>query len=376
MLSSADFKVFGKVWDGTSQVGIYTELRQNPSNEIRFLYEGNTYLYVISEHNNTNVWQGIGFNLSVNKIRKGQQFTIKMPFYWLTGHQNNAGIYVEIKNHKTGSILWNTRIDTIDIHGDTWDVRAYQFTANRDFETSDYSFWIYAVQNGGFCISTPYMCEGNKFYSKYSPAPEDVHLQNSRIESSITQVKNEIRLAVTENNFGTVLTQNATSLRLAWNNISNYVQFENAGMSFYEGTVTKNNLRARIDDGTYSFWRDGYQVGSMGTGVARTEPDKKGLSFFLDKDGTYMAWSYRNDNNLDNAYTFKWMYTRQGFNGYEADTLNAGCTVNFGWNVIKNFKFHSGAIDVKDGITGRFNVKTDFGEETLIFKNGLLVSGR
>lgn len=376
LLSSADFKVFGKVWDGTSQVGIYTELRQNPSNEIRFLYEGNTYLYVISEHNNTNVWQGIGFNLSVNKIRKGQQFTIKMPFYWLTGHQNNAGIYVEIKNHKTGSILWNTRIDTIDIHGDTWDVRAYQFTANRDFETSDYSFWIYAVQNGGFCISTPYMCEGNKFYSKYSPAPEDVHLQNSRIESSITQVKNEIRLAVTENNFGTVLTQNATSLRLAWNNISNYVQFENAGMSFYEGTVTKNNLRARIDDGTYSFWRDGYQVGSMGTGVARTEPDKKGLSFFLDKDGTYMAWSYRNDNNLDNAYTFKWMYTRQGFNGYEADTLNAGCTVNFGWNVIKNFKFHSGAIDVKDGITGRFNVKTDFGEETLIFKNGLLVSGR
>lgn len=376
LLSSADFKVFGKVWDGTSQVGIYTEIRQNPSNEIRFLYEGNTYLYVISEHNNTNVWQGIGFNLSVNKIRKGQQFTIKMPFYWLTGHQNNAGIYVEIKNHKTDSILWNTRIDTIDIHGDTWDVRAYQFTANRDFETSDYSFWIYAVQNGGFCISTPYMCEGNKFYSKYSPAPEDVHLQNSRIESSITQVKNEIRLAVTENNFGTVLTQNATSLRLAWNNISNYVQFENAGMSFYEGTVTKNNLRARIDDGTYSFWRDGYQVGSMGTGVARTEPDKKGLSFFLDKDGTYMAWSYRNDNNLDNAYTFKWMYTRQGFNGYEADTLNAGCTVNFGWNVIKNFKFHSGAIDVKDGITGRFNVKTDFGEETLIFKNGLLVSGR
>ena len=376
LLSSADFKVFGKVWDGTSQVGIYTEIRQNPSNEIRFLYEGNTYLYVISEHNNTNVWQGIGFNLSVNKIRKGQQFTIKMPFYWLTGHQNNAGIYVEIKNHKTGSILWNTRIDTIDIHGDTWDVRAYQFTANRDFETSDYSFWIYAVQNGGFCISTPYMCEGNKFYSKYSPAPEDVHLQNSRIESSITQVKNEIRLAVTENNFGTVLTQNATSLRLAWNNISNYVQFENAGMSFYEGTVTKNNLRARIDDGTYSFWRDGYQVGSMGTGVARTEPDKKGLSFFLDKDGTYMAWSYRNDNNLDNAYTFKWMYTRQGFNGYEADTLNAGCTVNFGWNVIKNFKFHSGAIDVKDGITGRFNVQTDLGEETLIFKNGLLVSGR
>ena len=200
LLSNSEYNVFGKKWDGASQVGIYTEIRQNTSNEIRFLYEGNTYLYVISEHNNNYVWQGVGFNLSVNKIRKGQQFTIKIPFYWITGHQNNAGIYVEIKNHNTGAILWNTRIDTIDIHGDTWDMRVYQFIADRDFDTSEYSFWIYAVQNAGFCISTPYMCEGNKVYSKYSPAPEDVHLQNSRIESSIKQTKDEIDLKVSKDN--------------------------------------------------------------------------------------------------------------------------------------------------------------------------------
>lgn len=200
LLSDSEYNVFGKKWDGTSQVGIYTEIRQSTSNEIRFLYEGNTYLYVISEHNNDRVWQGIGFNLSVNKIRKGQQFTIKIPFYYLTGHQNNEGIYAEIKNHKTGAILWRTRLDEIDIHGDTWDMRAYLFTADRDFETSEYSFWIYAVRNGGFCISTPYMCEGNKMFSKYSPAPEDVHLQNSRIESSIKQTKDEIDLKVSKDN--------------------------------------------------------------------------------------------------------------------------------------------------------------------------------
>ena len=200
LLNVSDYNVFGKRWDGTSQVGIYTEIRQNTSNEISFLYEGNTYLYVISEHNTTNVWQGIGFNLSVNKIRKGQQYTIKIPFYWITGHQNNAGIYVEIKNHNTGSILWNTRMDTIDSHSDTWELKVYQFTANRDFDTGEYSFWIYAVQNGGFCISIPYMCEGNKIYSKYSPAPEDVHLQNSRLESSIRQTKDEIDLKVSKDN--------------------------------------------------------------------------------------------------------------------------------------------------------------------------------
>lgn len=200
LLSDSEYNVFGKRWDGTSQVGIYTEIRQSTSNEISFLYEGHTYLYVISEHNNNRVWQGIGFNLSVNKIRKGQQFTIKIPFYYLTGHQNNEGIYAEIKNHKTGTVLWRTRLDDIDIHGDTWDVRAYLVTADRDFETSEYSFWIYAVRNGGFCISTPYMCEGNKMFSKYSPAPEDAHLQNSRIESSIKQTKDEIELKVSKDN--------------------------------------------------------------------------------------------------------------------------------------------------------------------------------
>ena len=200
LLNVSDYNVFGKKWDGTSQVGIYTEIRQNTSNEIRFLYEGNTYLYVISEHNNARVWQGVGFNLSVNKIRKGQQFTIKIPFYYLTNHENNEGIYAEIKNHKTNSTLWRTRIDTIDIHSDTWDMRAYLFTADRDFDTSEYSFWIYAVRNAGFCISIPYMCEGNKMFSKYSPAPEDVHLQNSRIESSIKQTKDEIDLKVSKDN--------------------------------------------------------------------------------------------------------------------------------------------------------------------------------
>lgn len=200
LLNVSDYNVFGKRWDGTSQVGIYTKIRQDVTNEVSFLYEGNSYLYVISEHNTSNVWQGIGFNLSIKKIRKGQQFTIKIPFYWITGHQNNAGIYAEIKNHNTGSILWNTRIDTIDIHGDTWDIRVYQFTADRDFDTSEYSFWIYAVRNGGFCISTPHMYEGNKMFAKYSPAPEDVHLQNSRIESSIKQTKDEIDLKVSKDN--------------------------------------------------------------------------------------------------------------------------------------------------------------------------------
>ena len=376
ILSDSDYNIFGKRWEPTDKQGVYTKIRQDTGEYVPFLYYGNSYLVVISQNNTRNVWQGVGFNLSKKKLFKGEQYSIRIPILILGGYTRDSDIRIEIKNHNTGKIIWGERLSDDYTVNDLWYGKAFNFTVNETVDLSDYAFWVYNVKNGGFCISTPFMCKGVELPNYHSPAPEDFYLQTSRIESSIVQTKNEIRSAVTENNFGTVLTQNATSLRLAWNNISNYVQFENGGMSFYDGTVTKNKLRARITDGNYTFWRDGYQLGSIGTGIVNTQPDKRGLSFFLDKDGTYMAWSYRKDNNNDNIYSFKWMYTRQGFGNYEADTLNAGCNVNFGWNEIKNFKFHSDSLDVKDGITGSFNVKTDIGEETMVFKNGLLISGR
>ena len=360
MLSESDFKKIGN----TVELDLYQE------------YQGLPYLSVFQFGKTSNVWQGVGFDLSLTRINKGETYSIRIPMFVSESQRPDEGSYVEIKNHDTREILWQTRLDTNKYPIGSWNTHEYTFTASKDMNISKSSFWIFHVKNGYLAFAKPYMCEGDTLPKNYSPAPEDFYLQNSRIESSIIQTKNVIKSAVTENNFGTVLTQNATSLRLAWNNISNYVQFENGGMSFYDGTVSRNKLRARIDDGTYSFWRDGYRVGSMGTGIVNEQPDKKGLSFFLDKDGTYMAWSYRNDNNNDNLYSFKWMYTRQGFEPYEADTLNAGCNVNFGWNEIKNLKIHSSSFYLKNGMSGTFNVKTEVGEETLIFENGLLVSGR
>lgn len=195
----------------------------------------------------------------------------------------------------------------------------------------------------------------------------------SEMESKINQTKDQIEQSVKKNEFGTVLTQNAEYLRLAWNNISKYIQFENGGISFYQGGQTnKNKMTARITDGVYTFWRDGYEVGSMGTGYFAKQPTKRGISFFLDTDGSYMGWGYKHNKN-DDSYIFKWVYTSKNINGYEDDTLNAGCTVDFGWNKIKKFKLNSSECNVLDGITGTFNIQTEVGEETFAFRNGLLV---
>jgi hypothetical protein len=196
----------------------------------------------------------------------------------------------------------------------------------------------------------------------------------STVYSEIEQTKNQIRSAVMENNFGTILTQNAHHLRLAWNNISKYIQFENAGMSFYEnGVVNQNKLTARVTDRGYQFWRDGYELGSMGTNKYKYDDAKKGIQFDLEYDGWFMGWAYR-QKKTDNAYTWKWIYTSGSFADYDADSLNAGCNVNLRWHYLKKARINPNEISVDDGVTDTIQVAlADGGSVTLRIKNGFIL---
>ena len=205
LLNDSDYKVFGKVWDAESKQGIYTQIRQSTGDGVSQLYNGNSYLFIIAQNNTRNVWQGIGFKLSTNYMQYGSKYSLRIPCLILSGFPPDKGIYMEIKNHNTGKIIWNYRLDKIiypagerDAYPGVWIERTATFQLERAEVLSDYSLWIYAVQNGGFCISAPYMCEGDVLPKNYSPAPEDVHLQNSRIESSIKQTKSDIELKVSE----------------------------------------------------------------------------------------------------------------------------------------------------------------------------------
>lgn len=205
LLNTSDYKVFGKVITDENSQGVYTQIRQSTSDVVGQLYNGNSYLYVVAQNNTKNAWQGVGFKLSTNYMQYGSKYSLRIPCFILRGHPPDKGIYLEIKNHNTGKIIWNYRLDKIiypagerDAYPGIWIERTATFQLERAEVLSDYSLWIYAVQNGGFCISAPYMCEGDVLPKNYSPAPEDVHLQNSRIESSIKQTKSDIELKVSE----------------------------------------------------------------------------------------------------------------------------------------------------------------------------------
>ena len=207
LLNASDYKIFGKVITLDSLQGVFAQIRQNTDNTVGSLYNGNPYLYVVAMNNTQPSWQGVGFKLSTNYMQYGSKYSLRIPCYIPNDVTIDKGLYMEIKNHNTGNIIWNYRLDKqtfpageFDTTKGIWIERTATFQLERAEVLSDYSFWIYAVQNGGFCISAPYMCEGDVLPKTYSPAPEDVYLQNSRLESSIKQTKDEIELKVSKDN--------------------------------------------------------------------------------------------------------------------------------------------------------------------------------
>lgn len=197
------------------------------------------------------------------------------------------------------------------------------------------------------------------------------YMTKEQVSSEIKLLKNKVETAVTDGNFGTKLTQNANSLRLAWNNISNYIQFENAGLNFYNGARMKT---ARIDEGQYKFWRDGYYLGHIGTNQYVKDARVKGIVFDLDSDGSFMAWSAR-ENASDNEYTLKWFYTKKAFGNYGSNTLNAGCDIDMDYHYINRVKIDPHMINVDYAVTDTiFVTLADGGTARLQIQNGIIIN--
>ena len=213
------------------------------------------------------------------------------------------------------------------------------------------------------------------------------YLTKTETEASIRVMKDKIENVVTTDNFSTTLTQNARAVKVAWNEISEYVQFEEGGLNFYAGTSDKNNLKARIDGGDYTFWRDGKRLGSMGTATYANDKRLKGIQFSLENGygGTsaFMGWGYR-EHATDEYLTWKWVYSSVQVGENSVDTLNAWCSVDFHNNLLENGRTMSDSLVFIDGvtryipivhsITSRGDGGVNWVHGNLNFRNGILIS--
>lgn len=245
----------------------YKKIGNNITRIVSQEYKGLPYMSLISYVFDRNIWNGVGFNLSKYTISKGERYSIRIPiFINSSGVQLDRGAYVEIKNHSTGEILWNGRLDAANVQKDKWVNREFTFTASKDISLSEGSFYIYVVRGGIIDIAQPYMCEGDTLPKNYSPAPEDVYLQNSRVESSIIQTKNEIDLKVSKDEV--IASINAS--------VEKNEQGQNQGIVKIRGEVIADNIHGKTFTGSK------FEVGKSG---------------FLDSQGNNLRISSPHDWN-------------------------------------------------------------------------------
>lgn len=169
------------------------------------------------------------------------------------------------------------------------------------------------------------------------------YVTTTTYEAGIKVLSTEISSKVAEDDFGTLITQNAKNVKIAWNKNSEYIQFEGTGITLYNGTIDDNQKRTVFNYSGEHFYRDGYYIGKIGTNNMKDNESQKGLVFDLENQAAYMTWAYKKAENED-VYTMKWAFCSQQCGSYEADMLHAGADIDMHHFKIKNVSWEGGGI--------------------------------
>lgn len=206
---------------------------------------------------------------------------------------------------------------------------------------------------------------------------------SAQIKVKTDSIESEVKKKLNSSELSTKIQQNASAVKIAWNNISKYVQFESGELRIYDSAVTSSQkLVSKFNYNGCHFYRNDYYVGKIGTNELQSDSSKKGLNFDLEFNGAYMTWASKDSSSV-NVYTMKWTYVQKGkgWGNYTAGELHAGCNVNMhGWT-LKNPSFEGGGINGTLNFVQILRMDSDGTVASwsngckMQFKNGILISG-
>lgn len=206
---------------------------------------------------------------------------------------------------------------------------------------------------------------------------------SAQIKVKTDLIESEVKKKLNSSELSTKIQQNASAVKIAWNNISKYVQFESGELRIYDSAVTSSQkLVSKFNYNGCHFYRNDYYVGKIGTNELQSDSSKKGLNFDLESNGAYMTWASK-DSSSANVYTMKWTYVQKGkgWGNYTAGELHAGCNVDMhGWT-LKNPSFEGGGINGTLNFVQILRMDNDGTVASwsngckMQFKNGILISG-
>ena len=206
---------------------------------------------------------------------------------------------------------------------------------------------------------------------------------SAQIKVKTDSIESEVKKKLNSSELSTKIQQNASAVKIAWNNISKYIQFESGELRIYDSAViSSQKLVSKFNYNGCQFYRNDYYVGKIGTNKLQSDSSKKGLNFDLESNGAYMTWASK-DSSSANVYTMKWTYVQKGkgWGNYTAGELHAGCNVDMhGWT-LKNPSFEGGGINGTLNFIQILRMDSDGTVASwsngckMQFKNGILISG-
>ena len=334
-------------------------------------------------------------NLSVSKTYATQTTVTEKYNSAITAGQNAAN--TAEKNAKNAMYEKLTEYSTteemksaIDLTAENINLSVSKTYATQTTVTEKYNSAITAGQNAAKTAEKNATAAGQNAANtaeKNANAATDRKLQeystteemNSAIKLKADSITTEVNKKVDSSEFGTKITQNAYSVRVAWNNNSNYIQLESGKIAIYNGEVTTNQKRAVFDQNGNHFYRDGYYVGKIGTNYWSDNETHKGLVFDLDVQGKYMAFAQKASSS-STGYNTMLCFSRAN-SLYGTYGVHMGCDLDMHNFKLKNVSWEKG------GITGTLNfvkvvkmdsdgtVSTWTNDCKLQFENGILIAG-
>lgn len=200
---------------------------------------------------------------------------------------------------------------------------------------------------------------------------------DAKIQVTAEEITSEVNKKVNESDFGTLITQNAYNVRIAFNNGSSYMQFDTTGITLYKGTISDNQKRTRFDYNGEHFYRDGNYVGKIGTNTMKDNDSQRGLVFDIENQAAYMSWSWKESEDA-NTYTMKWSYCTQQCGNYAAGMLHAGADIDMHYFKLRNVSWENGGITATINYVQVLEMNSDgtvarWGSSgKMEFKNGIL----
>ena len=206
---------------------------------------------------------------------------------------------------------------------------------------------------------------------------------SAQIKVKTDSIESEVKKKLNSSDLSTKIQQNASAVKIAWNNISKYIQFESGELRIYDSAVSSSQkLVSKFNYNGCHFYRNDYYVGKIGTNELQSDSSKKGLNFDLESNGAYMTWASK-DSSSANVYTMKWTYVQKnkGWGNYTSGELHAGCNIDMhGWT-LKNPSFEGGGINGTLKFVQVLKMSSDGTVASwsngckMQFKNGILISG-